>query len=308
MKGESSMTVGNPQPDDLAARPRLTSDRTRITIRNERTIHTRNVDIRRAYDFWAFAGGPANVIMQLSRPGVGYGVYESKVESGSIMKHPWKRARTTAQYLAVAAFGTDEDKRAYREAINTAHRHVRSDAGSPVKYNAFDRDLQLWVGACLYVGLEDMYQLLRGRMNDEQVERFYQSGAALATTLQVPPDMWPATRADFDEYWNTACEHVVLDDTIRGYLDDLINLRMINGLIAFPFRKLMWFLTVGSLAPIFREQMRVQWTETDQRRFDNLFAFVGFVNTFLPRFVRQGDTQLVLWDLRRRIRSGKPLI
>ena len=39
--------------------------------------------------------GPANVIMQLARPGVGYGVMESRVESGRIDLHPIKRARTT---------------------------------------------------------------------------------------------------------------------------------------------------------------------------------------------------------------------
>lgn len=35
----------------------------------------------------------ANVIMQLSLPGVGYGVLESPVDSGNVYKHPFKRAR-----------------------------------------------------------------------------------------------------------------------------------------------------------------------------------------------------------------------
>src|ERR1700761_206388 len=39
--------------------------------------------------------GPANVIMQLARPGVGYGVMESRVDSGRVDLHPIKRARTT---------------------------------------------------------------------------------------------------------------------------------------------------------------------------------------------------------------------
>ena len=51
--------------------------------------------------------GPANVIMQLARPGVGYGVMESRVESGRVDLHPIKRARTTFTYLAVALAGTD---------------------------------------------------------------------------------------------------------------------------------------------------------------------------------------------------------
>src|SRR3954464_4613296 len=92
--------------------------------------------------------GPANVIMQLSRPGVGYGVVESRVESGRADRHPIKRARTTFTYLAVANLGSDSQKAAYRRAVNKAHAQVYSTDESPVKYNAFDKDLQLWVAAC----------------------------------------------------------------------------------------------------------------------------------------------------------------
>src|ERR1044072_9256983 len=95
----------------------------------------------------AFAGG-ANVVMQLSWPQVGYGVYESRVDSGKIFLHPWKRARTTGTYLSVALLGTDRDRELFRAAVNTAHAQVRSTADSPVRYNAFDPDLQLWVAAC----------------------------------------------------------------------------------------------------------------------------------------------------------------
>ncbi len=86
--------------------------------------------------------GPANVIMELARPGVGYGVKESRVESGRVDRHPIKRARTTFTYLAVAISGTDAQKAAYRRAVNRAHAQVYSTDESPVKYNAFDKDLQ----------------------------------------------------------------------------------------------------------------------------------------------------------------------
>ena len=49
---------------------------------------------------------PANVIMQLGLPGVGYGVMESRVNGGRIDRHPVKRGRTTLTYLAVATRGT----------------------------------------------------------------------------------------------------------------------------------------------------------------------------------------------------------
>ncbi len=139
----------------------------------------------------ALLAGPANVIMQLARPGVGYGVMESRVESGRVDLHPIKRARTTFTYLAVATQGSDEQKAAFRRAVNRAHAQVYSTDDSPVAYNAFDKDLQLWVGACLYKGAVDVYRLFIGEMDEETAERHYREGMALGTTLQVPEDMWP---------------------------------------------------------------------------------------------------------------------
>lgn len=287
----------------------LTKDRTRITIGSaHRPVTKRPIKLTDALDFWSFAGAAANVVMQMARPGVGYGVAESKVESGSLLHHPWKRARTTTQYLAVAILGTEQERLAYREAVNVAHRQVHSAPGAPVKYNAFGRNLQLWVAACLYIGFEDTYQLLQGRMSDEQAEAFYLSSSTLGTTLQVTEEMWPPTRAEFDRYWNEACEQVMIDEYVRGYLDDLLNLRMIHWYLRLPFRNLLKFLTIGFLAPIFREQLQVEWSAADQRRFEHLFVFVAFVNRFIPRFLRHGGTYGLLADVRRRIRKQKNLI
>ena len=285
----------------------MTGNRITITRRTARWSDE-PVKVADAMDFWSFAAGAANVIMQLSRPGVGHGVVESRVDSGNLMKHPWKRARTTFQYLAVAIFGTDGDRAAFREAVDGAHRHVKSTPSSPVRYNAFDRDLQMWVAACLFVGLEDSYQLLRGEMTPEQAEQFYRSAWTLGTTLQVTEDRWPATRADFDRYWDNECEHVAVDDTVRGYLLDLINLRMINPLLGLPFRPLLKFLTTGFLAPVFREQLRLSWGPGRQRMFEQLFLFVAFVNRFIPGFLRQGGSYLLLADVRRRVRRHRQLV
>ncbi|APE16736.1 hypothetical protein BOH72_17315 [Mycobacterium sp. WY10] len=287
----------------------LTAESTRITI-NKRTARWGDepVTAADALDFWSFAAGAANVVMQLSLPGVGYGVVESKVDSGNLLIHPWKRARTTFTYIAVAVIGTDEDKLLYREAVNSAHRHVKSASDSPVRYNAFDRDLQMWVAACLFVGLEDTYQLLRGEMTADQAEGFYRSAWPLGTTLQVTEDQWPPTRADFDDYWNTVCRRVHIDDTVRAYLFDLLDLKMINPLLRLPFRGLLKFLTAGFLAPVFRAELGLSWSRGKQRRFELLFRFVALVNRFLPSFIRQPGPHALLADLRWRARHGKRLV
>ena len=266
------------------------------------------VSAAEAMDFWSFAGAAANVVMQLARPGVGYGVIESKVDSGNILKHPWKRLRTTSQYLAVAVVGSEQDRAAFREAVDSVHRQVISTPESPVPYNAFDRELQMWVAACLFVGLEDTYKLLRGEMTAEQAEQFYRSAWPLGTTLQVTEDQWPATRAEFDAYWDAACQLVVIDEPVREYLLELIDLRMINPVLGLPFRPLLRFLTIGFLAPIFREALGVRWSNGKQRRFEWLFLMVAFVNRFLPVFIRQGGSYVVLADVRRRVRAHSSLV
>lgn len=266
------------------------------------------VTVADAMDFWSFAAGAANVIMQLSRPEVGYGVVESTVDSGNLLKHPWKRARTTFQYLAVAIFGSDDDRAAFRGAVDGVHRHVKSGPSSPVRYNAFDRDLQMWVAACLFVGLEDAYQLLRGEMTPQQSEQFYLSAATLGTTLQVSVEQWPPARADFDRYWDAACEQVEMDDVVRSYLTDLINLRMINPVLALPFRPLLKFLTAGFLAPVFRDALGLAWGDGRQWCFESLFLIVAFVNRFIPGFIRQGGSHVLLADVRMRVRRQRRLV
>lgn len=296
-------------PDRAAEHPKLSIEDTRIRVRRQTARWTdAAVDIREAMDFWSFAAGAANVIMQLSRPGVGYGVVESKVDSGNLLKHPWKRARTTFQYLAVAVFGSQQDRDAFRAAVDVAHRQVKSAPDSPVRYNAFDRDLQMWVAACLFVGLEDSYLLLRGPMNDEQAEQFYRSAWTLGTTLQVREDQWPPTRKAFDDYWIDACRQVEIGDVVGPYLHDLIDLQMINPLLRLPFHRLLKFLTTGFLAPVFREALGVSWSDGKQRRFEWLFLFVAFVNRFVPPFIRQGGSQVLLADVRRRVRRQRALI
>ncbi|HEY2206413.1 MAG TPA: oxygenase MpaB family protein [Pseudonocardia sp.] len=252
--------------------------------------------------------GPANVIMQLCRPGVGYGVLESRVDSGKATLHPIKRARTTASYLAVAALGTDEERTIYRRAVDTSHAAVRSTADSPLRYSAFDPDLQLWVAACLWVGFRDAYERFGAPLDDAAWEAAYREAAVLGTTLQVPPDRWPADLAAFDRYWTDGLARVRLDEPVRRYLTDLILLRHLPFPVRLAFGRLDLFLTTGFLPPRFREEMRLPWDERRQRRFDRLTRAVRAVVSRCPPAVRRFPFNAYLADLRRRIRAGRPLV
>ncbi|WP_059015416.1 oxygenase MpaB family protein [Mycobacterium sp. M26] len=260
----------------------------------------------------ALLAGPANVIMQLARPGVGYGVMESRVESGRVDRHPVKRARTTFTYLAVATRGSEEQKKAYRRAVNKSHAQVYSTDESPVKYNAFDKDLQLWVAACLYKGAVDIYRIFVGEMDDETADRHYRDGMSLGTTLQVPAEMWPADRAAFDRYWQESLDKVHIDDAIREYLYPIAVSRLrgvrLPGPVQRANERLALLITTGFLPQKFRDEMHFDWNPDKQRQFDRLMGVIRFANNLAPRFVRAFPFNVLLRDLDWRIRTGRPLV
>lgn len=260
----------------------------------------------------ALLAGPANVIMQLANPGVGYGVVESRVESGRTDLHPIKRARTTFTYLAVATRGSDAQKAAYRRAVNKAHAQVYSTEDSPVKYNAFDKNLQLWVAACLYKGGVDVFRMFIGELDDETADQHYRDSVTMGTTLQVPEEMWPADRAAFDRYWEESLEKLHIDDTVRSYLYPIAAGRPKDPkLPRFVQRRLdavALLITTGFLPQRFRDEMRLPWDSKSQKRFDQLIAVLRTINDLLPSFLRQFPFNLLLKDLDWRIRTGRPLV
>ena len=260
----------------------------------------------------ALLAGPANVIMQLGHPGVGYGVKESRVESGRIDRHPVKRARTTFTYLAVATRGSDEQKKAYRKAVTAAHAQVRSTADSPVKYNALDPDLQLWVAACLYKGGVDVRRMFIGEMDDETADQHYRDSMALGTMLQMRPEMWPADRPAFDKYWEEQLEKIHIDDTIREFLYPIAVARLRGLQLPFPLQNinegLAKLITTGFLPQRFREEMKLDWNSTKQREFDALMTAVRVGNTLAPSFVRNFPFNVLLQDVDWRMRTGRPLV
>ncbi|HEV7206891.1 MAG TPA: oxygenase MpaB family protein [Jatrophihabitans sp.] len=264
-------------------------------------------DVRPYFDgAGAVLAGTANVIMQLALAPVGYGVIESKVESGQVMRHPFKRARTTFTYLSVAMLGTDEDRDAYREAVNGSHRAVRSDAAGPVKYNAFDPALQLWVAACLYYGTVDIVERLHGPLPEAQADALYRFGARFGTTLQVRPEMWPTDRAAFAAYWDETLATLSIDEPVRQYLHALMTDRHLPRLLRSP-RFTAW-VTTGFLPQPFRDQMGLTWSDADQRRFDTFLRRTGAVLRRLPLPLRNVPFNVLLRDMRRRRRVGRPLV
>ncbi|MBW4077757.1 MAG: DUF2236 domain-containing protein [Acidobacteria bacterium] len=256
----------------------------------------------------ALAPAGANVIMQLSQLGVGHGVVESRVVSGSLHRHPIKRTRTTLSYIMIAGFGTSEERAALRTAVNVQHRQVRSLPSDRVRYNAFDPYLQLWVAACMYRGVLDSVRFLYGDQQEGVLDEIYRLCSRFATTLQVPDSLWPADRTAFERYWDTALSTVQMDTVTRAYLRDFASLGFLPPVLRVTLGPAHRFITTGFLAPVFRDELGLNWSAWRQVVFDAALKILATLNRALPSPLREFPWNFVLRDARRRIALGRPLV
>jgi uncharacterized protein (DUF2236 family) len=250
----------------------------------------------------ALLAATANVIMQLARPEVGYGVVESTVEHAQVMRHPVRRWRTTVTYLAATLMGGPAEREACRRLVDRSHGPVRSTPRSPVSYTAFDPELQLWIAACLYRGMTDVHALLHGPADDQTADALYRAASRFGTTLQMPQDAWPRDREAFESYWGAALTRIRMDPPVRAYLEQLIRLDYLPRPVAAALSPLNRFLTAGFLPAPFRELMGLRWNENDERAFASLMRVIAAVSRLLPAPARQFPFNACLAALRARIR------
>lgn len=258
--------------------------------------------------------GAANIIMQLSMPGVGRGVVESRVDSGSAYRRVIKRQRTTGQYLAVALIGSRSDRQAYHDAVRDVHSHVHSTPTSPVRYSANDPHLQLWVAMCLFKGFIDSWELTYGRLDDATRDHLLAQGKHLGTTLEMRGHDWPASYREFEKQWAATLPALAIDDDVRGHLAALADLTFLDAqwgpvgrAVSRTLGPQLKFMTRATLPSEFRELMGWTWTPRDQRRFERLVELHRALDIVVP-WLNPLLLRLYLVDLRVRRTLGRPTL
>ncbi|WP_277830016.1 oxygenase MpaB family protein [Speluncibacter jeojiensis] len=253
-----------------------------------------------------FLGAGSTVLLQLAFPGVGHGV----ADHSSTLHRPMDRLRTTMTYVYAVTLGTPDERRAIVRMVNKAHVPVHSEpdgSGTTVPYNAFDPQLQLWVAATLYKNGATLYERFFGPLDDASAERLYQQSAVYGTALQVKPDQWPATREEFEAYWQHTLDTLEVDDKVRRYVHALLHGGDSPWIVrlGLPLNR---FVTTGLLPQRVRDELELPWGPRDQRRFDRLMTTLPKAYRLVPRRVRWLPSSYYLWDMRRRLRGGRHLI
>ncbi|RFA19383.1 oxygenase MpaB family protein [Subtercola boreus] len=254
------------------------------------------------------AGGGRAILLQIADAEVGYGV----AAHSDFANRPLERLANTVTYAYATVFASPEELARVVSRVNHAHAPVvssphehdeyhrasnadereadggeRGVGGHPtVHYNAFDRRAQLWVAATLYQTALTVYEKTFGPLEPDDAEEVYQRYGVLGSALQMPAELWPADRAAFREYWNTAVADLRVTDPARRVAHDLLHPRT-APLWLRAVMPVVRLVTTGLLSPELRRAFVLPWSTGSQRRFDRLFRVLAVVYPRLPLAVRR---------------------
>ncbi|KAJ5636863.1 uncharacterized protein N7484_010176 [Penicillium longicatenatum] len=237
------------------------------------------------------AGGAAAILLQVAEPGVGKGVHKHS----DFASRPLDRLRTTMTYIYCMTYGTRDEKKAIIEMVHRVHAPV-----SGPDYSANDPELQLWVAATLYAVGTDLYQRVFGNMDQETSDAIYHEYSILATSLRVPPGMWPPSRLAFWQYWDAKIATVEITDDAKHVVEDLLR----NKKLPIPMRAvlpLVRLTTTEMLPPRIREAYGLKSTKIRRGSYRFLMGFTRVTYPHLPRVIRTYPMRYYLKDMRRRL-------
>ncbi|KAL2803138.1 hypothetical protein BJX63DRAFT_440381 [Aspergillus granulosus] len=177
-------------------------------------------------------GGQYAILMQFAHPGLARGSAEHSDFASRILN----RLKTTTRYLIVAVYGTREEKEAIFSIVHRSHSMVKGDG-----YFADDPELHKWTAATLFMSLVAVHEAFIGKMSEYTKRTLYKETAIFATSLRMPPEMWPKTYEDFCEYWNHNVETLQITHWARDLARALMYPKGIPLVLkpALPFARLI---------------------------------------------------------------------
>jgi uncharacterized protein (DUF2236 family) len=242
------------------------------------------------------AGAGRAILLQIADPAVAAGV----ARHSDFDARPLDRLHATLTFVYALALGTPEEQRLVARRVNRAHAPVRSSASDPEPaYSAFDADAQLWVAATLYDTAVQVYELVFGPLDDGSRERLHREYAIVGTSLQLPAERWPATRAAFDDYFQARLADLHVTPEARAVSVQLLTARAAPPLVR-ALLPLVRLVTAGLLPPTLRLAYGFRWTPVQQRRFGRRLRVVKLVWPRLPRRVRAAPSTWYLRTMRAR--------
>ena len=156
------------------------------------------------------------------------------VAEHSDYKHrPLDRLRRTAQYVAATTFGDTPTALKAAERVRRVHAKVRgTDPVTGLPYSADDPETQVWVHAVEWHSFMVAYRTYAGGLSDAEQDRYLAEGVRIAPLLGTPADMFPASRAEYREYFDSVRPRLCISEAAREAIDFVLRPPLTRELLA----------------------------------------------------------------------------
>lgn len=235
-------------------------------------------------------GGTRAVLMQLAHPLVALGVSNHS----SYMTDPFGRAERTFVLGEKLTFGSTRIAHQAARTINQLHKHVHghlsTDAGAFAQgtpYDARDPELLLWVHATLVDTLLLSYKVFVGPLTPAEEEQYYQESKAVAHLLGLSEQHMPQGIADLTHYVHEMVHSNRLAPTLQARTLAYQTLFPPANSLLRPLMHLNLHITNALLPQPVREIYDLEWTRSQQRRFDAAARTTRLLVPHLPTTLRE---------------------
>lgn len=241
-------------------------------------------------------GGQYAILIQFAHPGLAQGSLEHSDFAGRILN----RLKTTTRFLVACVYGTDEEKAAIMGVIHRKHATVKGGGEDPkfTPYFADDPELHKWTAATLFMSLVVVHKAIFGEVPLAKQEQLFRETAIYATSLRMPPEMWPKTLDDFWVYWNDGIANLPITPWAKTLCNQLMYPKYMPLFLhaSMPLARL---LTFHWLPERLRNEYGFPETKMKRHAYGFWIWYIRIVYKAIPKKIRTVGHKRYLADMKR---------
>ena len=219
------------------------------------------------------------------------------VEHSDVFENPWHRLLRSGPQILETVYGSDAVATGAR--VRDYHRRVRGTDGEGRRYHALDPDTYFWAHATFFESQIATAELFGDPLSKTEKQHLYDESLDWYGLYGVTSRPAPADYASFLSYWERMLERVLEPTEVAcwalaqarrwpapfAWMEGplwLLLRRPVGGGLAWVAR--------GTLGPVIRERLGVQWSPAEERALHGLARGLRILWRVLPRDLRMAQS------------------
>lgn len=232
-------------------------------------------------------GAGRALLLQVAHPWVARGINEHS----TVRQDPVERGRKTFKYITMMIYGSLPQAMLAAHDVRGIHSSIKGkmpyEAGvfaQGSEYRASEVNAMIWVHATLWDTLVRQYELVEGKLTDDEKERFYQETKLFAMLFGIPESALPKNWQAFMEYNRSMWESGQL--AVTPQTQELAHYLFHPSIWLAPVMWVQKVFTVEALPEPVRKQYGLEYGTWTQLNFKGLLLAARITDRMLPKAIR----------------------